>query len=157
MRRGFGVLALSMLGALLGCDPAGVTLEQEIADIETMRAVWESQGIDDYYIEIRQGNEWVPPFTIGIEVRDGDVTRIRGPIDQMAAGSLTTWYAPQAWDRSLAVDSLYARMARAVANPEWEVDARFDTKLGVPTWMFFDMPAWADDSYSFKITRFVRQ
>lgn len=145
--------ALALVFALLGCDPAGALLGRDAADVNTMRELWDAQGIDDYYVEITQSNEWVPAYTIGIEVRNGEATRVRGSLQEPNS----SWRSPDQWERQLVVDSLYTRLATALANPELVVISRFDTRLGVPTVLHFDMPLWADDSYGIEIKRLVRQ
>ena len=123
-----------------------------------MRELWSAQNIDDYYLEISLSNEWFPEYTLAVEVRNGEATRIRGSAGATEAEfSAAEWRTPDNWERGLVMDSLYSRLAGEIADPEANVVTGFDTRIGLLSYAYVDRPGWADDAYTHSVRRFVRQ
>lgn len=149
MRARAAVLMLSLLGAM-GCEDQAVpTFPQDVADFTEMRALWDAQGIDDYDIDLGIGSEIAIETTLRFEVRGSVTTRVY----DLVAG----WRAPTANELKLSIDSLYARMAVADADPEANVVTRFDTRTGLLTFSSVDRPTLVNDAYWYTIRRFKRR
>jgi Family of unknown function (DUF6174) len=152
-------LAASLALALVfgGCDSSSVLVSQEVADFAEMRELRQVRGIKDYYVEYQLSNEWVPPYILGVEVRGGVVTRVRGSLDYSTLQPSNEWQSPDDWERTFAVDSLYLHIAREIADPEASVGTRFDTRFGLLTVVSVDRARMADDAYRYEVKRFERQ
>jgi len=144
------VLGALCLVAAMACEnPSVPTIPQDVADFTEMRDLWDAQGIDDYDIDLSIGSEIAIETTLRFEVRGSVTTRVFDLVDG--------WRAPNANELKLSIDSLYARMVVADANPNLNVATRFDTRTGLLTYAGVDNPLVINDAYWYTVRKFKRR
>ena len=139
----------SLLVALLtmGCGVFDPRPSDPLAELAVHRERWQRLAIRDYDYDVTYANEWFPPKSVRIEVRDGNVTRVT----DRSTGEIIL---ANGWPT---VDSLFARAERNLREPERVVELRYDPLQHYPTLLTADAPHWADDAESYHVSGLVRR
>jgi hypothetical protein len=117
-------------------------------DLQAARQIWERRGIDDYIMVVRLSGAWFGGAAL-VKVRDGAPVLVRPLGDE--AGS-----PPEAFGEYDTVEELFGIVERAMQNEAHHLDARYDTRLGLPVEVFVDRRTTvADDEHGFVVESFV--
>ena len=142
-------LILAVTVAACSDSPA----EPRPGDLALQRALWEQSGIVSYDYELTHTNEWFPPQTQRISVRNGSVTRI---IDVATGDSI----GPGPTSIGMTIDGLFDVAEGVLADAgkeEMTYELLFDPDAHYVRRVFADRHAWADDSFGFVARNLVRR
>ncbi|HEY7768016.1 DUF6174 domain-containing protein [Longimicrobium sp.] len=141
--------ALASVVALSACA-GNSTLADEEARMERSRQVWNAQGIDDYRMIVSVSAGMIAGSAT-IEVRDG----VPVSVQRTEGGPQTLPLS--AFARYDTVEELFAVLEQAFENGSDEIEALYDSTLGVPLSVAIDpMKNAIDEEHGFLVNGFTK-
>jgi hypothetical protein len=106
------------------------TREALRVELPRREAQWASHGITDYRLAVRVTFAFAS-LPLGVVTVRGDSTLVRNALGQPLSADQIQWLA-------LSVPKLFERIRRTLANAHWQIEARFDSIYGFPTFIQID-------------------
>jgi hypothetical protein len=129
----------------------GIDYKDLAAGLEKNNRKWDEHGIDFYQFRFQRSCYCVADYRREALVRVRD-----GAIEYAEYTDNGEVVAPEAFDRFLTLEDLFARIAAAIDGQAAKIDVSYDPEYGYPTWVFIDHSlSMADEEQQYEVSGFT--